>query len=82
MIVAERPTLNATINAKPNPTRWSAIALSSTTSADGHGRSPAAMPTPRMPRDVSPRGVVVVMVVVVVVVPVVMVVLSWWSWRW
>ena len=52
VIVAARPTLKATMSAIPKPTRWSAMALSSTTSADGHGRSPAAIPTPRMPRDV------------------------------
>ena len=52
VIVAARPTLKATISASPSPTRCSAIAERSTTSADGHGRSPAATPTPRIPFDV------------------------------
>src|SRR6187200_147602 len=46
VIVTARPTLNATIRMSPNASRWSAIALRRTTSADGHGSRPAATPTP------------------------------------
>ena len=49
VIVNARPRLNATISAKPKPIRCSAIALSRTTRADGHGSRPAAMPTPTIP---------------------------------
>ena len=38
------PTLNATININPKPTRPNAMALRSTTSAVGHGISPPEMP--------------------------------------
>ena len=70
MIVAARPTLNATMSASPSPTRWSAIAERRTTSADGHGSSLAATPTPRIPL----AGVaLVVMVVIAVVVAIVLV---------
>ena len=50
VIVAARPRLKATIRARPKPIRCSAIALSRTTSADGHGSRPAATPTPSSPR--------------------------------
>ena len=55
VIVAARPTLNATISASPKASRWSAIALSRTTSADGQGSRPAAAPIPRIPRVSRPR---------------------------
>jgi hypothetical protein len=55
VIVAASPRLNATISARPSPIRWSAIAESRTTSADGHGRRPAATPTPRIPLESARR---------------------------
>ena len=78
--VQARPRLKATISARPKPTRWSAIALRRTTSAEGQGRIPAAMPTPRMPRSVSAFSSVgrrvVVMVVNVLVAMIVVVVVA------
>ena len=40
-----RPNENATISASPNASRCSAIAESSTTSADGHGSRPPDTPS-------------------------------------
>src|SRR5262245_19920585 len=45
VIESASPRLNATISSSPNPTRWSEIAPSSTTSADWHGSSPPETPT-------------------------------------
>ena len=53
VIVAARPRLKATISASPRPIRWSAIADRRTTSAEGQGSRPAAIPTPRIPFEVS-----------------------------
>src|SRR5919206_1182682 len=53
VIESARPALKATIRSRPNATRWSEIAASRTTSADGHGRRPPETPTPtreRQPR--------------------------------
>ena len=73
VIVAARPMLNATMSASPRPIRWSAIAERRTTSAEGQGRSPAAMPTPRIPFEVSASS----WSCVVLVRP------PWsWSWSW
>src|SRR6185312_3410120 len=45
VMLSARPALNATIRSRPKATRWSEIAASRTTSADGHGRSPPETPT-------------------------------------
>ncbi len=66
VIVAARPRLNAAISANPNPIRWMAIAESRTTSAEGQGSRPAAMPTPRIPREVSESSPLC----------------RWWAWPW
>jgi len=39
------PTLKATMSSRPNPTRLSESALSSTTSAAGHGTIPPVIPS-------------------------------------
>ena len=44
VIVAARPTLNARISTNPRPTRWSAIAESRTTSAEGTADQPRSQP--------------------------------------
>jgi hypothetical protein len=45
--------LNATISSIPKATRCSAIALSSTTSAEGQGSSPPEIPSASSPRQVT-----------------------------
>ena len=54
VIVAASPALNARISSSPNATRWSEIAASRTTSADGHGRSPPETPTAKSERRLGP----------------------------
>ena len=78
VIVSASPALNARISTRPKATRWSEIAASRTTSADGQGSSPPETPTASSERKVGPasalllrRRVVVVMVVVMMVVSVV-----------
>ena len=39
------PKLNATISSKPNPTRYSEIALNKTTKAEGQGTIPPVTPS-------------------------------------
>src|SRR5262249_16936195 len=45
VIVSARPALKARIRSRPKATRWSEIAASRTTSADGQGSSPPETPT-------------------------------------
>ena len=54
--VAARPRLNATIISIPSAISPCAIAPSRTTSADGQGMSPAAVPIATMPRHDSSSG--------------------------
>ena len=54
--VAASPALNATIRTSPSATWCCAIAASSTTSADGHGTSPAEAPIAASPRHVMRSG--------------------------
>ena len=67
--VAASPAENATIRTSPSPIRCCATAPSSTTSADGHGISPADAPSASRLRRVARRVRRVVVMVVVVVVP-------------
>src|SRR5919201_4389892 len=50
VIVDARPTLNAVISTRPKATRWSEIAASRTTSAEGQGRRPPETPTAKSDR--------------------------------
>ena len=71
---AARPMLNATMSRSPKPTRFSANALRSTTTAAGQGTMPPLMPSATRPgrRDgVAWAGPVMVIVVVVMIVMVV-----------
>src|SRR5439155_22622345 len=45
VIASASPKLNAPTSASPKPTRWSEIAASRTTSAEGQGRRPPETPT-------------------------------------